>query len=263
MSTSPPHPELHSDIGPSPNDTAMLLSYFLVLSHPAISRFQIRELIMALSRILAANIDGRTQNTRYRQSQFQKLQSTLVTHVAEIQDAILSDSSHTRTEVRAEVIFAMQEIRTHFSSLSLEKDLEAEYRVSHGKDNSDRTRGAGIVYIVPSAHTLFFSVISALSAALAAGNCIVLEVISSRPAITPLTKYITATSNNKCAASFITQDSARCFGPRYLCDHGEAARCIIPEQSLDGCSDWGRVCGSRLAFKFENRSHCRPHRQCF
>jgi acyl-CoA reductase-like NAD-dependent aldehyde dehydrogenase len=156
---------------------------------------------MDLSRILAANIDGRTQNTRYRQSQFQKLQSALVAHIVEIQDAIYSDSGHTRAEVRAEVIFALQEIRRHFSSLSLEKDLEAEYRVSHGKDNSDRTRGAGIVYLIPSAHTLFFSAISALSAALAAGNCVVLEVSSSKPAKTPLTKYVTVTSKHKCIAS--------------------------------------------------------------
>jgi acyl-CoA reductase-like NAD-dependent aldehyde dehydrogenase len=131
---------------------------------------------MDLSRILAANIDGRTQNARYRQSQFQKLQSNLVKHIASIQDAISSDSGHTRAEVRAEAVLALQEIRTHYTSLSLEKDLEAEYRIARGKDNVDGVRGHGIVYIIPNAHTLFYSIISALSAALAAGNCIVLEV---------------------------------------------------------------------------------------
>ena len=213
---------------------------------------------MDLSRILAANIDGRTQNTRYRQSQFQKLQSTLVNHIAEIQDAIHSDTGHTRNEVRAEIVLALQEIRTHFSSLSLVKDLEAEYRISHGKDNSDSRRGAGIVYIVPSAHTQFFSVISALSAALAAGNCIVLEVSSSKSAIALLTKYITATSNNERSSCFTAQGTTRRFGSRCLCHYGAAARCIIPEQSLDGCANWGRVCGSYVAFELENCSHCRP-----
>lgn len=131
---------------------------------------------MDLSRILTANIDGRTQNTRYRQSQFHRLQSTLVKHIADIQDAIRADSGHTHPEVRAEVVLALQELRTHYVSLSLEKDLEVEYRIAHGKDNPDGQRGVGIVYIVPCLHTLFFSVISALTAALAAGNCIVLEV---------------------------------------------------------------------------------------
>lgn len=131
---------------------------------------------MDLSRILTANIDGRTQNTRYRQAEFHRLQSTLVEHLAEIQDAIRADSGHTQQEIRAEVVLALQELRTHYTSLSLTKDLEVEYRIAQGRDNVDGWRGAGIVYIVPCVHTLFFSVISALTAALAAGNCIVLEV---------------------------------------------------------------------------------------
>lgn len=133
---------------------------------------------MDFSRILAGNIDGRTQNIRYRQTQFCRLQTILTQHVSEIQDAIRTDSGHTRQEVRAEVVFALQEIRTHYLSLSLEKDLEKEYRIANGKDSHDASRGTGIVYIVPCTHTLFFSVISALSAALAAGNCVVVEVSS-------------------------------------------------------------------------------------
>jgi acyl-CoA reductase-like NAD-dependent aldehyde dehydrogenase len=131
---------------------------------------------MDLARILTANIDGRTQNTRYRQSQFQRLQATLVKHISEIQGAIRADSGYTQQEIRAEVVLALQELRTHYTSLNLAKDLEVEYRIAQGKDSPDAMRGAGIVYIVPCLHTLFFSVISALTAALAAGNCIVLEV---------------------------------------------------------------------------------------
>ncbi|CAG8946442.1 unnamed protein product [Penicillium salamii] len=131
---------------------------------------------MDLSRILDANVDGRTQNTRYRQSQLQKLQSALVQHIADIQDAIHADSGHTRIEVRAEIVLALQELRAHYSCLSLEKDLSAEYRIAQGRDNPDGVRGVGIVYIVPSVHTPFYSIISALSAALAAGNCVVLEL---------------------------------------------------------------------------------------
>ncbi|KAJ5560667.1 hypothetical protein N7513_003066 [Penicillium frequentans] len=145
---------------------------------------------MDLSRILTANIDGRTQNTRYRQSQFHRLQSTLVEHLAEIQDAIRADSGHTQQEIRAEVVLALQELRTHYTSLSLAKDLEVEYRIAQGKDNVDGWRGAGIVYIVPCVHTLFFSVISALTAALAAGNCIVLELPQTMLALPALLRRI-------------------------------------------------------------------------
>lgn len=104
------------------------------------------------------------------------MQSVLVEHIADIQDAIRADSDHSIQEIHAEVVLALQELRTHYLSLSLEKDLEVEYRIARGKDSPDGSRGAGIVYIVPCTHTLFFSVISALAAALAAGNCIVLEV---------------------------------------------------------------------------------------
>jgi acyl-CoA reductase-like NAD-dependent aldehyde dehydrogenase len=128
------------------------------------------------SRLLAAEIDGRTQNTRYRQNEFHRLQSALSQHIDEIQDAIHKDSGNGPEEVRAELCLALKEIRTHYLTLSLEKDLEEEYRVVAGKDNADAKRGAGIVYIVPSTHTMFYSIVSALSAALAAGNCIILEV---------------------------------------------------------------------------------------
>ncbi|KAJ5812636.1 hypothetical protein N7474_008937 [Penicillium riverlandense] len=145
---------------------------------------------MDFSRILAANIDGRTQNIRYRQTQFYRLQTILAQHVSEIQDAIRADSGHTRQEVRAEVVLALQEIRTHFLSLSLEKDLEKEYRIANGKDSQDSSRGTGIVYIEPCTHTLFFSVISALSAALAAGNCVIVELPQNTMALPALLRRL-------------------------------------------------------------------------
>ncbi|KAJ5302542.1 hypothetical protein N7476_009341 [Penicillium atrosanguineum] len=145
---------------------------------------------MDLSRIIAADIDGRVHNTRYRQAQFHRLQAVLVEHVAEIQDAICADSGHSAQEVRAEIVLALQELRTHFLSLSLEKDLENEYRIANGKDSLDGSRGTGIVYLVPCTHTLFFSVISALTAALAAGNCIVLELPQTTMALPALLRQI-------------------------------------------------------------------------
>ncbi|KAL5356822.1 Aldehyde/histidinol dehydrogenase [Aspergillus floccosus] len=128
------------------------------------------------SRILSAEIDGRCHNIRYRQSQLHRLQAALVQHVEELRETIRKDSDNSAEEVQAEICLALSEIRTHYLSLSLEKDLEQEYRVANGKDNADRKRGAGIVYIVPCSHTMFYSIISALSAALAAGNCVILEL---------------------------------------------------------------------------------------
>ncbi|RAL07223.1 uncharacterized protein BO97DRAFT_464504 [Aspergillus homomorphus CBS 101889] len=141
-------------------------------------------------RIISAEIDGRTQNIRYRQNQFHRLQSALVQHVDQIKDALLADSGHAPEEVRAEICLALKELRTHYASLDLTKDLEEEYRVAHGKDNRDGKRGAGIVYIVPCTHTMFFSIVSALSAALAAGNCVILELTKNTMVLPALLKKI-------------------------------------------------------------------------
>jgi acyl-CoA reductase-like NAD-dependent aldehyde dehydrogenase len=127
-------------------------------------------------RILAAEIDGRMHNIRYRQTQFHRLQSALAQHIEEIRDAIGEDSGHSSEEIYAEMCLALDEIRAHYTSLNLDKDLQEEYSIAHGKNRREGRRGAGIVYIIPIDHTLFYSVISVLTAALAAGNCIILEV---------------------------------------------------------------------------------------
>ncbi|PWY96204.1 aldehyde dehydrogenase PutA [Aspergillus sclerotioniger CBS 115572] len=141
-------------------------------------------------RLLAAEIDGRCQNIRYRQNQFHRLQSALVQNIDQIKDAIAVDSGHSSEEVRAEICLAIKEIRTHYASLDLKKDLEVEYRVANGRDNTDGKRGVGIVYIVPCSHTMFFSVLAALSAAVAAGNCVVLELMKNTMALPGVLKKI-------------------------------------------------------------------------
>ncbi|KAL2815821.1 aldehyde dehydrogenase PutA [Aspergillus cavernicola] len=142
------------------------------------------------ARLVAAEIDGRAHNIRYCQSQFHRLQSALVQHIDQIKNAILTDSGNAAEEVQAEICYALKEIRTHYLSLNLEEDLEREYRVAKGKDNEDARRGTGIVYIVPGTHTMFFSVVAALSAAIAAGNCVILELTKNTMALPPLLRQI-------------------------------------------------------------------------
>ncbi|KAJ5377417.1 aldehyde dehydrogenase PutA [Penicillium cataractarum] len=140
--------------------------------------------------ILAANIDGRVHNIQYRQSQFRRLRSTLFQNLNEITKALLEGSEHSSDEVRAEIFLTFSEIRTHYDSLNVEKSLEEEYRIAHGKDHRKGRRGVGIVYIIPIAHTIFFSSISAMVAALAAGNCIILQLAGTLPIIELLRKIL-------------------------------------------------------------------------
>ncbi|KNG82005.1 aldehyde dehydrogenase PutA [Aspergillus nomiae NRRL 13137] len=142
------------------------------------------------SAIIAGNIDGRTDNIRYRQRQFHRLQASILTHLAELKEAISQDSGHSVEEVQTEVCLALKEIRSHYSGLSLEKSVQLEYRVARGEDHLNRKKGAGIVYIIPTTHTTFYSVIAALSAALAAGNCIVLELPKTTSRVTALLRSV-------------------------------------------------------------------------
>lgn len=80
-------------------------------------------------------------------------------------------------EAAAEVALSLDLVKEQYAAINPAKDLEEEYRLSKGKDAQDQTRPWGVVYIEPQQnHTPLFSIITALSAALAAGNCVALKV---------------------------------------------------------------------------------------
>lgn len=141
----------------------------------------------------AAAIDGRTQNVFYRQTQLLKLHKRLVQEVEAITSAIVSDSGNTRAEAQIEYSLALTELRERYAELDPKQELEDEYAVAKGTDAAHLRKGAGIVLLkARTEHTLFFSVVAPLSAAIAAGNCVILQVwFSSRSCLkTPLTILI-------------------------------------------------------------------------
>ncbi|KAJ9665635.1 hypothetical protein H2201_004327 [Coniosporium apollinis] len=127
-------------------------------------------------RIREAAIDGRTQNVYYRQSQLERLRDVLVQNEEALQQAIVKDSGNSVTEAKIEYSLALLALKDQYASLNPAAALEEEYAISHGKDAPQRTEGAGIVNIVPTAYTLLYSVITPLCAAIAAGNCVILEL---------------------------------------------------------------------------------------
>ncbi|KAF2192022.1 hypothetical protein K469DRAFT_622015 [Zopfia rhizophila CBS 207.26] len=122
-------------------------------------------------------MDGRCCNTYFRQDQLKTLHDTLRKNSSAIQDAIKKDTGILDAECAIEFALAISEVKELYSSLDPVKDLEEEYRIANGKDASDRREPGGIVYIEPQKrHTSFFSIVAPLSAALAAGNCIKLDI---------------------------------------------------------------------------------------
>jgi acyl-CoA reductase-like NAD-dependent aldehyde dehydrogenase len=64
----------------------------------------------------------------------------------------------------------------HYDALDLDHELEREYHIARRKSCLEQRGPHGIVYVVPDAYMCFFGVVAALSAAVEAGNCVVVEV---------------------------------------------------------------------------------------
>jgi acyl-CoA reductase-like NAD-dependent aldehyde dehydrogenase len=130
----------------------------------------------SIARLQASNTDGRARTPRYIQNQLQALHSALLKNGSEIRQATSSSSQHTTAEISIEYHLAISVVKDQYASIDFDQMMDEEYRIANGKDAGDRRVAAGILYIVPSSYTLFYSVVAPLSVAIAAGNCVVLEV---------------------------------------------------------------------------------------
>lgn len=132
---------------------------------------------VALATLQATALTGRCHNALFRQKQLKALHDVLRNNSSAIQDALKQDTRVLEEEAAAEVAITLTIVREHYDSIDVKKELEKEYRVTNGENSSDRREPKGVVYIEPQRnHTPFFSAIAALSAALAAGNCVALKV---------------------------------------------------------------------------------------
>jgi acyl-CoA reductase-like NAD-dependent aldehyde dehydrogenase len=131
---------------------------------------------------IIANLTATTQtqkcrNTFFRQAVLKSLHDILSQNVSQIKDAIRKDTAVSNLEAEAEVVVTLSIIKEHYAALEPERDLEEEYRVVKGRNASGRQEEWGVVLLEPQlVHTPLFSVMSPLSAALTAGNCVALKV---------------------------------------------------------------------------------------
>ena len=142
----------------------------------------------AFAQLRAAKIDGRTENVRYRQTQLQNLHKSLRDNADTICKAIQDDAQGPRVEVDTEYYMAMLAIRDANKSLDFSKELTEEYLIAKNKNNESRRIGYGIVLIRPTTHTRFFSIVAPLALAIAAGNCLLLELPQTPSTLDPVLK---------------------------------------------------------------------------
>lgn len=135
-----------------------------------------RLLIMELIR--GSIIDGRVENVRYRQNQLHLLHTALRTNADRLCEAISKDTPVSKTAAEQEFYLAMDSINKAYETLDFDHALKQEYLVKEGKDNLSRRAGLGLIAIRPGTHSRLYSSVAPLAMAIAAGNCVYLEVRS-------------------------------------------------------------------------------------
>jgi acyl-CoA reductase-like NAD-dependent aldehyde dehydrogenase len=126
--------------------------------------------------IRAAVIEGRAQSPRYIQRQLVSLHDALVKAQSDIRRAIRRETNYTTGEVDAEIYLALKVLKQEFNAFDFPSVLEAEYSIAHLKDHPSRRVALGCAYIIPSEHNRFYSIVQPTAAAIAAGNCVMIEV---------------------------------------------------------------------------------------
>ncbi len=190
----------------------------------------------AYCRIEISCLEGRAQSVRFRQKLFHSLYNALKSSASALREAIAADSGNGEAEVALELALALSELRTHYDTLNLEEELKEQRAL----ENLNATTNIGIIYVIPAKQNLYYSVISALTAALAAGNCVIVEVgpASNTHAIsTILTSSVPATSDSDSSLWIVAQNPSLCIGRGRLYDQQHKTIRNIPVEMPCSCAD--------------------------
>lgn len=80
------------------------------------------------------------------------------------------------TEAEVEFSMAIATDRKDYEAIDFDKAIADEYKIARGENNTERRVGHGVVVVRPTTHTRFYSIMSAVACAIAAGNTFVVEV---------------------------------------------------------------------------------------
>lgn len=130
----------------------------------------------SIERIVAAAVEGQAQDLRFIQGQLSGLHEALVKFSPELQAAIRKDTKCSTSEAELQCALTLENLASLFSSANFEAALHKEYNLARGENAPDGLTPYGITYIKPSKYNLIYSSITSAGAAIAAGNCVILEV---------------------------------------------------------------------------------------
>ncbi|CAI7634885.1 unnamed protein product [Penicillium crustosum] len=158
----------------------------------------------SLRAVREAVLDGRMHNIVTRRTQLEAVQQTLLEKADAIHDAILADTSYVASEAAVEYLLTLNTLKEYHKSLNIDRALQDEYAIARGEDAANRRDPVGIVYIVPTRYTVFYSVLVAVAGAITAGNCIVIELSNSLQALPALIKKLLESSLDPRTIAFVS-----------------------------------------------------------
>jgi acyl-CoA reductase-like NAD-dependent aldehyde dehydrogenase len=129
----------------------------------------------ATATIKASILDGIALTPRFRERNLASLQSTIAGARAEILDLIRQTSGATEEEALFEYLLTLNAIKTFHTNVHPQICRDAEYQIAKSKDHAGQRRPYGYVHVTLGESDGFYSVTVAVAAALAAGNCILLQ----------------------------------------------------------------------------------------
>lgn len=132
--------------------------------------------LKAIANIRSSAIDGRVHNPIFRKEQLKKLHQALVKKASTLQNAMEEGDALTATEIKLEYCLALQCIAEVQDGIDPREVLEAEYAIADGVDAPDARHPIGIAVIEPSSFAFLYSLVAAVAPAIAAGNCIIVQV---------------------------------------------------------------------------------------
>lgn len=129
-----------------------------------------------IERVLASAIEGQAQSLRFIERQLSKLHESLTNASAEIRESIRKDSKFSSSEIDVLFALTLEHLASRLSESRFDTVLHSEYALARSENAPNNLAAYGTVYIVPAKYNLLYSCVTAVAAAIAAGNCVILEV---------------------------------------------------------------------------------------
>lgn len=186
-------------------------------------------------------VDGIAVTPRFREKQLASLHQALLSARDEIIQAIAAESQSHTNEATAQFLMVMQAIKTFHDAVNPKTLIEDEYQISKGKNHTSKRSPYGCAYIKPSTCDIFYSTTVPIAAAIAAGNCVVLELSQNLSSLNSILRKLLRASLLKETFAIVDQDPFdSSFSAKY-CTY------------LDGCEAEKVVSNTRLLRTQANR----------